>query len=579
MITRRTVLSGAAAAGIGFVSARASAQTLPPLAVVIQLSTGARYVYDVANGSDLGDFASTIGGFTQRCIRVDHPGFPLSVFFRPDRSSSRVEVVFELGRVLGGSLPTTLPAYTATITAGDQTLATVQVPVHYWYSRWRWQSSPRPIVGNVNQLISQGLLPPYDTVGGISATSVTQKCLPSSSPFKKAAPCFAVNTTTFVPSPTLPALMTGYKPYTVMGTSDITPYMPRTGERPDIGLVTEPQAQFICTGSPVALGALRAWAEGAGTVPWHIRDEVTGAPLNLLTYPNASWYWDQRVGAPWIPLGDNPVTIDTAHAPALGYVPYMLTGDPYHLEDMQFAANWDRGALPPKYRPSIGQSRSFAWSIRNLAQCARVTPETVPTWLLPRNYWLGFLSESRAFLEANYANNPSPVMAMFRSTSDINSGRDEGVSAPGGTWIDPWQDEFVATVIGWVIRMGFNDWQTAFDWKLGTTIARTGNTSGWCRAYATPYRVILRSALTAPLVSTWSEAWALTKQVRGIPTVTDPDTWVDPDMTYLAYTRGVLAMGQSLERPGTANGLEWSTQQLRSKGWKTAYKWRLGSGL
>jgi hypothetical protein len=208
-----------------------------------------------------------------------------------------------------------------------------------------------------------------------------------------------------------------------------------------------------------------------------------------------------------------------------------------------------------------------------------VTPENVPTWLLPRNYWLGFLSDNRAFLEASYVNNPSPVTAMFRSTSDINAGRDEGAAAPHGTWIDPWQDEFVGAVIGWVIRMGFNDWQTAYDWKLGTTLARTGTSSGWCRAHATPYRIILRTDATAPYVSTWSEAWAMTQQIRGIPTVTDPNTWVDSDMTYLAYSRGVLAIAQTLDRPAATDRLTWATQQLRNRGWRTDYKWRLGTGL
>ena len=332
MLTRRTALGGVAAAGISFVGARASAQTAPPLSVVVRIEGGSTYTYSAADGADLGDFASTIGGFTQRCIRVDQPGSPLTVFFRPDRTSNRVEVVFELGRVFSGGAPVKLPAYTATIYLGEQQLATVPVPVHYWYSRWRWQSSPRPVVGNVAQLISQGLLPPYDTVGGTTVNGVTQQCLPASSPFKKAA-CYLVNSTSFVPSPTLPAIMTSYTPYTVMGTSDVATYMPRTGERPDIGLVTEPQAQFICTG------------------------------------------------------------------------------------------------------------------------------------------------------------------------------------------------------------------------------------------------------LTAPLVNTWSDAWALTQQIRGIPTVTDSNTWVDSDMTYLAYSRGVLAMAHTLERPGATAGLDWATQQLRKRVWRTAYKWRIGSGL
>jgi hypothetical protein len=390
--------------------------------------------------------------------------------------------------------------------------------------------------------------------------------------------CLNTHQETFVPSGTLPSLISSYTPYTVMGLSDITPYMPQTGERWDIGMVTEPQAQYICTGAPTPLAALRAQAEAAGTVPWHIRDENTGAPLNFQTYPRASWYWDSRVCSPWIQQTSNPVTIDTAHEPALAYLPYMLTGDPYHLEDMQFAANWDWGAAPPAYRPGIGQSRAFAWYIRNLAQCARVTPATVPSWLLPQSYWVDFLGNNRYFLEAAYVGGTSPLLTVFRSTANIDGGRDEPL-APAGTWIDPWQEEFEASVIGWVIRMGFTDWQDAHAWKMGSTIARTGTTSGWVRAHATPYRVILRPTATSPLVTTWADAWTLTQQVQQIPATTDTNTWVDGDMTYLTYSRGALTMAQQIGVQGISENQSWATQQLKNKGWQTSYKWRLGSGL
>ena len=109
--------------------------------------------------------------------------------------------------------------------------------------------------------------------------------------------------------------------------------------------------------------------------------------------------------------------------------------------------------------------------------------------------------------------------------------------------------------------------------------ARTGTSSGWVRAYATPYRVILRPERTASLVRSWSEAWSLTQSVTGIPSVADPNKWVDPDMTYLAYTRSALAIAQSIGTIGVDENLTWATAQLRNAGWRTAYKWRIGTGL
>jgi hypothetical protein len=359
-----------------------------------------------------------------------------------------------------------------------------------------------------------------------------------------------------------------------MGTASVTPYMPQTGERWDIGLVTEPQAQYICTEQAAPLAQLRADAEAGGTCPWHMRDENTNAPLNLRTYANATCYWDSRVGNPWLATTDNPITLDAAHMPALAYLPYMLTGDPYHLEDLQFMANWCWLSAPPAYRPGIGQSRAFAWHMRSLAQCARVTPASVPSWLLPQSYWAGFLEDNRIFLEGAYVDSADPVRAIFRSTGDMPNGRDEGPSAPGGCWIDPWQEEFLAAVVGWIIKMGFTNWQTCFDWKIGSTVARTGTTSGWIRAWATPYRVILRASTTSPVVQTWADAWALTYPAQGL-TYTDPNVWVNGDMTYLAYSRGALVYANKNGTADAAENLRWATGQLNTHGYKTDYKWRL----
>jgi hypothetical protein len=485
-------------------------------------------------GRDLGSFISEIGGFTQRCIRADVAGLPMTVFFRPDLSGDRVEVVFEVGRLFN-AVPANLGAYTVVIYRDSQMLATVSVPAHYWFSRWRWQSAPRPIVGNIDTLIAQGLLPPY----------------------LRAAEALTVTAQT----------------YTVMGLAGVQAYMPSTGERSDIGMLTEPQAQFVRTANQNALATLRAQAEAAGTVPWHMRDENTGAPIDFRTYPKANWY-SASAGTPFIARASTPVTVDSAHQPALAYLPYLLTGDPYHLEDLQFQATWNWGALPPAYRPSIPQPRAFAWSLRTLAQCARMTPAVTPAWLLPQSYWAEQLTLHRHYFDATYVEAYDPVRAVFRSTSNLSAARDEGLTAPAGTWVDPWQDEFLAAILGWIVSMGFADWRTAFDWKIGGTIARTNGYSQWVRAHAVPYRMILRATSTSPIAQSWAEAWQLTRDITGA-IVVDPDTWQPSDMTYLTYARGALVYAARFGTPGATECLSWASAQLTSRAWNTAHKWRI----
>jgi hypothetical protein len=132
--------------------------------------------------------------------------------------------------------------------------------------------------------------------------------------------------------------------------------------------------------------------------------------------------------------------------------------------------------------------------------------------------------------------------------------------------------------LGWVVAMGFNDWQTAFNWKIGSTLARASTTSGWVRAWETPYRMILRASATAPLAANWSDAWALTQSIAVLP-VANPDTWATNDLTYLAYSRGALAYAAKNGAVGASDGVAWATGQIAAQGWKTDYKWRIGPGL
>ena len=578
-----------------------SGDTASLLKAVVTIN-GTAYEYRQENGIDLGDFVSNIGNFTQRCIRVDNANIPLTVFFRPDRTSDRAEVVFELGRMWSGT-PAHLGAYSVALSRGGVLLASLTVPAHYWYSRWRWQSAPRPVVADVTTLINQNLLPPYDRsavapppppplpahpyqipnndwidldvlsqIDGGDYSHVSSLVITKLMTTTSQAAITAAKDVTAAPALGASAV------YTIMGLAGVTAYMPQTGERPDIGMLTEVQAEWVCTAAQSSLDTLRAQGEASGTMPWHMRDEKTSAPIDFRTYPNASWYPDSVVGSPYIKTIGAPVKLDSAHMPGLPYLPYLLTGDPYHLEDLQFQANWNWGWYNPTYRPSIPQARQFAWNLRTLAQVTKVTPATVPSWLLPQAHWNTQLATWQQFFETNYVNGPRAEKSIFRCCSPIDSSSDQGPTSPQQTWVSMWEDEFVAAVMGWVVSMGFTGWQTSFDWKIGSTIARTNGTSGWPRAQATPYRSILRASAAAPFATTWAGAWALTQSITQI-LLNDVDTWYPSDMTYLGYTRGALVYAARLGTVGASAGVTWANAQLKAKNWPTDYKWRIGTGL
>ena len=171
-------------------------------------------------------------------------GLPnFTVFFRRNTDGSCEHTVFEYGNPWVTVQPTNLGAYTATISKAGVVLHTVNVPNHFWFARWRWPQSPYPVTVTPAALIASGMLPHYDA-------SVLGK-------YSKDCAAFT------------------YTPMTLAG---LTGNMGQTGERGDIGLVTEWQADYICCGTN--LPTVLAQAEAGGTFPWNMRDPTTGAPFN-----------------------------------------------------------------------------------------------------------------------------------------------------------------------------------------------------------------------------------------------------------------------------------------------------------
>jgi hypothetical protein len=141
----------------------------------------------------------------------------------------------------------------------------------------------------------------------------------------------------------------------------------------------------------------------------------------------------------------------------------------------------------------------------------------------------------------------------------------------GALIISPWSDEFLAFILGWMVLMGFDGWRNIFAWKVNMTIARTDGKSGWVRAYATPYRLVIRRSQSTPWPRSWAEAWALNAELQDFK-VTDPNRWSQPTPIYLGYTRGVLALAKRLGIPDAAECFNWANEeQARLR--QISYKW------
>lgn len=382
--------------------------------------------------------------------------------------------------------------YDAQVVIGGNVAYTQNNLTHYHHARWRktfwWGVAPQThIAHNTAYLIASKALPNYDQKVVISSTALND--MKNRFSGAKAQP---------------------------MGPGLAEPYMPTTGGRPDIGLLPGWSAAYLLSMDQRAKEVTLGTADLAGSWSSHYRDQNTDRPIRLRDYPYMT-----ILGTP----GDtyNPVTkkreafpvcggtctnpnvADAAHTPALSYLPYLVTGDHYHLEELQFWAMWDVFQTNPGYRSNIqgliysSNVRVQAWDLRNLAQAAYIMPD----------------DDS---MKADFATLLSNNLDYYNTTYTYNAAANKfaAITGPGAIvynnniGIAPWMDDFFTSAIGHAVELGFTKAQPLLNWKAKFPVARM-LAADYCWIFGGIYSLNLRATATSPLYTTFGEAFAASR--------------------------------------------------------------------
>ncbi len=328
--------------------------------------------------------------------------------------------------------------YDVAIQQNGQTAFSKSNVLHYLYSSWHKDLTAGGdinVVHDVNALINSGAVPAYDT-----STGITQQLLQNlTSGFT------AANTD-------------------ILGGGTITRYMPTTGARYDIGITSQWDAAYLLSQTEQARNAALNNADGAGAVPWHVQDAQTGAYVSVTNHPDL-WI-DGRGGTSYgttgIPLSSNTggFTPDSAHEPDLSYIPYLLTGTHYYLDQLQAQASWDIASYWPGPRQNgLGilaadnQVRAAAWALRDVGHAAYISPDSSAL----KGYFSQIAQNNVDYLNSTY-------------TTNTNEGQVAGWIQDGGTngHIAEWQQDFLATSIAQLAGQdvsgaaGFLAWEQNF---------------------------------------------------------------------------------------------------------------------
>lgn len=355
-------------------------------------------------------------------------------------------IVYHLGSV--GALPANMdPARPVNLGPYDD------VPGHWWNARWTDRTAcPLTIRRSPAKLVAANRMFPYGDTG----------CTIKAPPARV--------------------------PYTKMGSSSVTKSMPTTGERPDIGLITDNSARFMLGQDPLPM---LDWAQAAESIPNHFRDEATGKPIDLFKYYNATTNPAQHGplllkgpggawGGGWKP--------QQAHYPELSYVAHIATLDAGFLEGLQYSTTFKfvtDAWLSSIQKKAIlyGEYRGVAWAFASLFMCHIATKDAeargaLPASCHPSSYWKALLDQQLVYYSTTHMNNPANQ--LFRLVI-------------GGNRFSPWMADYMLTALAFGVLTGHSDWAPFYLWALKNAIERTKGGSylqerfpaGW----GTPYRL------------------------------------------------------------------------------------------
>lgn len=307
-----------------------------------------------------------------------------------------------------------------------------------------------------------------------------------------------------------------YDNYGPMGTGLAQAQMGTTGGRPDIGPMPRWVTSYLLNQDPLSKKVALGMGDLAGTWPMHYRDKNTGRIVSLDDYPYISTIWNQQTTHnPDTGKKEGPTpceatpkthcggyhTPDTAHQPAFNYIPYLLTGDHFHLEELHFWTNFNFINQNPSYR-GMGkglvtslQDRGQAWSMRTLGYSSYITPDDHPL----KSYFSKRLTNNLdAYHEKYLVTPPNQYGALIPNYSFPTS--------------SPWMDDFFTWAMGNLVDLGFEAAAPLHKWKSKFPVQRMGfgapEAKSYCWILASAYHLQIAEAKGEPMYQTIDKVYA-----------------------------------------------------------------------
>ena len=232
-------------------------------------------------------------------------------------------------------------------------------------------------------------------------------------------------------------------------------HMPGTGDRPDIGPYPGWALAWLHTGAGWLYRAqLHADGNGGGSFPMHLRrsPEAAGVRYDEDRRAIEARYELKLPHRRETEAGTEP---DRAHAPSLGYLSYLVTGDRFYAEEASFWASYQLAQWPWKGLSVDAPERMQAWGLRHVVDAAFALPDDDPL---------------KGYFERAVCAYADRVMAVAERRGDALHYLRDGFRMSGRQhWVNcrrtsTWQYAWIVWSLGNAALKGFDCAAPARDW-------------------------------------------------------------------------------------------------------------------
>ncbi|MBL8027951.1 MAG: T9SS type A sorting domain-containing protein [Fibrobacteres bacterium] len=369
----------------------------------------------------------------------------------------------------------------------------------FYMTRWRkiytWGTTPNEFSVNypLPYLISTGLVPGYDTSLIQTESRIASRTTAWNNSNKG-----------------------------IMGNGLVMADFGTTGARDEIGPLPRWTAEYLLSMDDRMRTICLGHGDLSGSFSIHLRESDSVRTISIWQYPTVTL---MAAAAQWSDAKDklpaatgactSPFRPDGQHQPDLAYIPYLLSGDYYYLEEMYYWCSWNLLKYNQAYRKYekgliAEQSdgvRGFAWVIRTMAEVAALAPDDH----FEKVYYDSIVQYNLSYhTERLLGVRPDNELGVWKWQEFSGA----NYCAPGTTTcVAPFEHDFMLISINQLANFGFTTAEPLRDFLLKGVSGRFRGDNGFNPNCGTEYKLATSSIVDSSGVQvyrpfkTWGEVY------------------------------------------------------------------------